>query len=1143
MADFIHLHAHSDYSLLNATSTIEQIVNFAAEQSMSHIALTDNGNLFGAIEFYNACVNKGIKPIIGCDFFHTEGSRASRTVGEGGQLSRLALLAISNSGYRNLVELTSRAFTEGFYYRPRIDDELLQEYNEGLVAFCGGTRGDVACHVRANRPNRAEERIHFYRGIFGRDNFYIELQDHNTDEEQIINKELIALARRHDTQLLATNNTFYTAADDAEAHNVLLCIGKSKKIFERGMIFPSDQYYLKSAQAMSDIFADTPEAVENTRRVAEQCALDLQFPGPEMPAVAIPAEFATPIDYLRHLAERGLRNRYSQITPSLQSRLNYELDTIDSMGFAGYFLIIWDLVDYAHNNGIAVGPGRGSGAGSLIAYCLKITDTDPIKYRLLFERFLNPERVSLPDFDIDFCYEKRPLLIDYMTKKYGHEHVCQIITFGTLGARGVVRDVARVLGISLEEANAIGKHIGKDTSLEQALNKSALQDIRRRGGPYDKLFTISAKLEGLHRHASTHAAGIVVGRRELKEYVPLYRDSRSKNISTQFSMEHLEDCGLVKMDILGLKTLTLVEDCQRLIREHTPEFDIEAIPDNDAPTFDMLSRGESVAVFQFENSGMQALLKRACPERIEDLIALTSLYRPGPIEHVDQYVKIRNGSESVRYPLPELQDILEETCGIIIYQEQVMEIARTIAGFSLSRADIMRRAMGKKKPAEMAKMRTEFINGAEKNNISSNIANEIYDLLAPFAEYGFNKSHAASYSILAYKTAFLKAHYPREFMAANLTNEINNRDKFYEYLQETKRLGIRVIPPSLHRSAVKFSVQDGDVVFGFNAIQTLGEKAASAIVRARNKHKRFKSFIDFAVAVDRSIMNKTAFEAAIKTGVFDEIEPNRALLFHNLPSYYSIARVMSGERASGQQSMFSTEEVTATESMDATEFSAHEIASFEREYLGGYFSRHPLDDYAGLIKRAHATPLDAFMDGAIRGQRIIIGIVVEQPRLSRTKKNTPMLSITIEDRTQRAEIVRFYSKEKGSADEQQQKIAADMKIVKAGAIIGASVDMFFGKDTSFITVKQLYSMQQLEMKYVKSLHIKISPTSDAEQSLHTIRSLLLEHNGKSNVYFHIENDNDAVEVIRASAQFSVDISDHLHTELTALPVVSEVWQK
>jgi DNA polymerase-3 subunit alpha len=718
MKEFVHLHNHSDFSLLRATSRVPALVKRAGEMNMPGVALTDDGNLFGAYRFYQECGGDDprINPIVGCDFFMATDSRHNKTAVENAkQYQRIVLLATSDAGYRNLIQLSSAGYTEGFYYKPRIDKELLQQYSADLIALSGGLGGEIPQLITRGRMDEARQAAEWYAALYGKEHFYLELTDHGIPEQQTVNRALIAMSRDMGIPLVATNDSYYLDKDDAHAHDVLLCIGNKRKINDPGRFkFSSDQFYFKSAEEMWRIFGEYPEALTNSLKINEMCNLKMNTPGPLLPDYDIPAEFPGPDEYLRHLAAEGLQMRYGQVSEELTKRLDYELEIIISMGFTGYFLIVWDFIRYAKDHDIPVGPGRGSGAGSIVAYVLEITDIDPIKYGLLFERFLNPERVSMPDFDIDFCFERRQEVIDYVNRKYGEEKVGQIITFGTLKPKAVIRDVARVLDFSYDEADRIAKLIpdGPKITIEKALEEEPqLAELYETGGGYRELIDVAKKLQKLNRHASTHAAGIVIGKEELTRYVPLFRDPKTGAISTQFTMDQLEDNGLVKMDFLGLKTLTLIKNTEKLLAAKGMELDSATVPEDDEKTFKLLGRGLSAAVFQFESEGMQKILKEAKPGNVEDLIALNALYRPGPMENIPQFIDSKWGRSSIKFPHESLEDVLKETYGVIVYQEQVMETVRIIGGFSLGKADILRRAMGKKKEKDMARMRVEYMEG------------------------------------------------------------------------------------------------------------------------------------------------------------------------------------------------------------------------------------------------------------------------------------------------------------------------------------------------------------------------------------------------------------------------------------------------
>jgi len=860
MAEFVHLHNHTDYSLLDGAASIPKLIRKAKSLGMPGIAITDHGNMFGAMSFEKECRDFGLNPIIGCEFYVAGGSRFEKTGMENGnKYSHLILIAENSIGYRNLLKLTSASYTEGFYYKPRIDDELIVANAKGLIASTACLAGEIPSLILSGKLDQATKKISFYKELFGEDHFYLELQDHGLDEQKVVNRELVRLSKKLDLPLLATNDIHYVEEGDAIAHDILLCIGTNRKRDDSSrMRFPNDQFYLKSTEEMASIFAEVPEAIVNTLKINEMAALKIEFPGPLLPDYQVPEEFSSPEEYLRHIARRGFQSRYPNPDAEVIQRLEYELDIIIKMGFTGYFLIVWDFINWAKEHGIPVGPGRGSGAGSIVAYSMRITDIDPLKYDLLFERFLNPERVSMPDFDVDFDFERRGEVIDYVTQKYGSDRVAQIITFGTLKAKAVIKDVARALDIPFDEANQIAKLVPEDPkmTLHKAIKMEPKLAALEHNPSYSELFSIAAKLENLHRHSSIHAAGIVIGKTALIDYVPLYKDPKTGLIATQYTMEYLEGCGLVKMDFLGLKTLTLIRNTMELLRKRGIYLKEEDIPEDDSKTFKMLSEGKSTSIFQFESQGMQSILKRAKPSSIEDLIALNALYRPGPMEFIDQYIDSKNGKIAISYPHPSLEKYLKGTYGVIVYQEQVMQVAREVAGYSLGRADLFRRAMGKKKPEILQKEEEPFIEGALARGYSREEAKRIFDILTPFAGYGFNKSHAAAYSVIAYRTAYLKANYSAEFMAANLTNEISNTDKLTEYISEARQMGLSVLPPDINRSDAKFTVDNGQIIYGFLGIKGVGEGIAMDIQKERESHGKFKDFLDFLTRMNDAGINR-----------------------------------------------------------------------------------------------------------------------------------------------------------------------------------------------------------------------------------------------------------------------------------------------
>jgi len=1034
MTEFVHLHVHSDNSIQDAAVSVKALADRAEELGMTHLALTDHGNLFGAMEFIAACAktknDKGepvkrknpIQPIIGCEVYVSPGSRFTKTGSEGeNRYFHLVLLASNREGYFNLVKLCSYAYTEGFYYRPRIDEELLARYKGGLIALSACVSGEIPWLIQNGKNDEAEQKALAYRDLFGNDsegnpNFYLEIQDHHIPagilkgaslSQRQINDAVIAISRRTGIPLVATNDIHYLNREDSVAHDILLCIGTGKtRVEEKRKKYYGDQFYFKSGDEMAELFGEHPEALENTVAIARRCSADVpQIKTTDLPRYLpeceIPDGFDNADSYLRHLAKEGLEKRYAKEMSAggsqweeIQKRAEYELGVIIQMGFTGYFLIVADFINWAKDRGIDVGPGRGSGAGSIVAYSLRITDIEPLKYGLLFERFLNPERISMPDFDIDFCNERREEVITYVTEKYGKERVGQIITFGTLGAKAVIKDVARVLSISIPESDSISKQIpfGAKVTLEKALVENPKLRELENDPRYTELFSLARKLEGLKRHSSIHAAGIVIGKTDLSDYVPLYRDPKTGGVATQYTMGHLENCGLVKMDFLGLKTLDVIRNTEELIRRQgRADFSVEAVPEDDRATFEMLGEGKSFEVFQFESEGMQNVLRQAKPGKIEDLIALNALFRPGPMQNIPQFVDCKNGKREISYPHPSLEGVLKETYGVIVYQEQVMQVARVFAGYSMGQADNLRRAMGKKKKDVIEKEKIPFLAGAAQQGYSEADANRIYDMLIPFADYGFNKSHAAAYSVLAYRTAYLKANFPAEFMAANLSNEIHSadKDKLSECISEARKMGIEVDPPDINRSDAFFTVVGGRIVFGFLGIKGIGSAPAEEIILNRQDPvtgviKPYTSFMDFLDRVtlqtsqqNQHIVSRKVIELLIKTGAFDSFGVNRPTLLANMEAAIDHAQNKKNESKFGQVSLFEDSGEAAFPDFKFTqmpEMDRTEQLTIERELIGFYFSGHPLDAWKELWKQYVALDISD-PDNVAPGTYILIGIL------------------------------------------------------------------------------------------------------------------------------------------------------------------------
>ncbi len=1140
MTDFIHLHTHSDFSLLDGAASIQKLVAKAKSLNMTHLALTDHGNMFGALKFYKECKKNEIIPIIGSEFYVAPNSRLNKATSyKEARYSHLILLAKDETGYKNLLKLSSIGYTEGFYYKPRIDKEILEKYKDGLICLSACLAGEIPSLILKGKSNRAEESANYYNEIFGKNNFYLELQDHGITEQKQVNKELISISRKTGIPLVATNDVHYVDRTDAYAQDILICIGTNKKVTDPDRLkFDFPEFYFKSGDEMEMLFNEVPEALSNSANIASMCNVEIPLTGPILPNYVVPEDY-TVDNYLAHIAKEGLKTRYSTITKEILERLNYELSIICSMGFAGYFLIVWDFILYAKKNDIPVGPGRGSGAGSLTAYSLQITDIDPLKYGLLFERFLNPERVSMPDFDIDFCFERRSEVIDYVTQKYGKEKVGQIITFGTLKAKAAIRDVARVLDFPYADADKIAKLVplGPKMDIKKALElEPELVKIQENNERNKELIDISKKLEGLSRHASTHAAGIVIGRNELTDYVPLYRDSKTGAISTQFTMDYLEECGLVKMDFLGLKNLTIIDKTCKMIKNQGTDIDITKIPENDEKTFKLLCKGKSTGVFQFESSGMQDILKRAKPDKIEDLIALNALYRPGPMENIGQYIDSKIGKTSIKYPLPELEPILKETYGVIIYQEQVMEIARKVAGFSLGQADILRRAMGKKKEKVMVKQRELFIKGAKENKYPEKIASEIFDLLIPFAGYGFNKSHAAAYSLLAYQTAYLKANFSAEFMAAVLTSEINDTDKMSLYMSEARELDIEILAPDINLSEKDFTVKSGKIIYGLNGIKNVGSTAVKNIILTRKENGPFQNIYDFLEQIDLRVNNKKVLEALIFSGSLDSFGENRATLFHNLEKLIDNANTIKESKAFGQMTFFETEQIEnfSYEQMEKVdEWPKNQILQLEKQNLGFFFSGHPLDKYREVIENNIRLKLNKLEKVDIDDEYSLVGIIKSIKEII-TRKNRKMAFGTLEDYNGSIELVIF-----SDAYEKYRDLLEEDNVV----LIKGKLDNSRGSDLKFIA-NEIKSPDGLPGKQAKTVHIRFDAGFNEEESLYSLRDFVFNKAGKCTLFLHLcKNNNGKDRIVKASSGIGISSENDVLEQLRDYPYVTEVWKE
>ncbi len=1046
MSNFVHLHIHSEYSLLDGANRIKDLPVRAKELGMDAIALTDHGVMYGAIDFYKACKKEGIKPIIGCEVYVAMRSRFDKEPNIDNKYYHLILLAKNNEGYKNLSKLVSLGFLDGYYYKPRIDKEILEKYHEGLICLSACLAGEINQKLLNGKEKEAEEAALWHKNLFGED-YYIEIQNNGIQEQVLANQKLIKLARKLDIPLVATNDAHYLKKEDAYNHEVLLCIQTGKRMSDPDrMRFDTDELYVKSPEEMIEYFSSFPDAIENTVKIAEKCNVEFEFGHTILPNYDVPPEFETHYDYLKKLCDDGLKERYKEITKEIQERADYELSVIKKMGYVDYYLIVWDFIHYAKSQGIPVGPGRGSGAGSILAYSIGITDIDPIKYGLIFERFLNPERISMPDFDVDFCYERREEVIDYVSRKYGHDHVSQIITFGTMSARMVIRDVARVLDVPYAEADSLAKMIPNELHITI---KKALEQNRELKEKYENevdiknLLDIAMGLEGMPRQASTHACGIVITKEPVDTYVPLY--VRDNQISTQYIMTTLEELGLLKMDFLGLRTLTVIQDTINLVKQ-TKGIDVEFDKEMaDPKVYKLWQEGNSSGIFQFESQGMTNFMKELKPDCLEDLIAGVSLYRPGPMDQIPRYVKGKQNPGHNEYTHPSLEPILNVTYGCMVYQEQVMQIVRELAGYSLGRADLVRRAMGKKKLDVMAKEREIFIHGqvdedgkiiipgCVRNGIDEVSANKIFDEMAEFAKYAFNKSHAACYAVVAYRTAYLKAYYPAEFMAATLNSFLGNLDKIPEYIDECKRLGIEILKPEINKSNTKFTVEDNKIRFGLGSIKNVGIAPVEAIVEERNTNGKFTGFIDFCERTIEKGVNKKCIESLIKAGVFEEFEQTRSTLLASFEQITENIQSSKKKGLEGQVSMFdigSTEEKEQMQNQKYSfeiheEVSNKELLSMEKEMLGIYISGHPLEKYREKIQtQTNISTLDLkeineansqlekdvveipkFTDG----QKVKFAGIITSIKRKYTKNNKIMAFVTVEDLYGSAEILVFES--------------------------------------------------------------------------------------------------------------------------------------
>ena len=1199
---FVHLHVHSDYSLLDGAAKIDALISRAKELNMKSLALTDHGNMFGILNFEHICHANGINPICGEEFYVAEGSHLEHNKipysrnGKPHYNYHLILLAQNDIGYKNISWLSSLAFTEGMhsggiFEKPRISFELLQRYHEGIICLSACIQGEVPQALLFNDDERAYETARKYKELFGPDHYYIEIQDHGLEDQRKVAPKLIKLAKDLDIPLVLTNDVHYCRKEDADAQDALVCIGLKKTLKDPNrisMYAQGQEWYLKTDEEMAKLFPEYPEAMENTLKIASMCDLTIhQYKTQELksclPRFELPKEFQISEDYtknqdayVRYLVEEGLKKRYKEITPEIRERCEYELGIIFKMGFSGYFLIVWEFINWSKKNGIPIGPGRGSGAGSLVAYCMTITDIDPFRYKLIFERFLNPERVSMPDFDVDMDFEFRQRIIEHTVDLYGEPQVGHIVTFGTLKPKQCIADVGRIMDIPLSEVAKLKACIPdnpkaklKDAFTEpdekhpdngQLIPYTKLETFNNDKAQFDRyqrMFTLCKKLENVNRNTGLHASGMVIGLTALPDWAPVFKDNKTGSKAVQYTMDIIEPCGLVKFDYLGLKTLSLIRYAENIINKHKkpgdPVFRADEVSETDDKTFDLFCRGDTVAVFQFESPGMQKILRQAKPRCIEELVALNALYRPGPMDYIPNYIDGKWKPETIHYPDPCLEDILKETYGVMVYQEQVMQVSQKIAGFSLGAADMLRRAMGKKKPEVLMGKKTEFEEGAVKQGFTKEHADEIFDIMVPFAGYGFNKSHAAAYSVVAYRTGWLKANHPAEFMAANLTNEITSTDKIPVYIEEARKMGIPVDQPDVNRSDSIFDVVDGRIVFGLMGIKGMGQSAAEAIVNERETNGPFKSFEDFIARIDAHTVNKKAVEVLIKTGGFDRLGKNRATLILNYEQAIAYEEKKKSSSETGQASLFAMAGLKEYEDfkyIEVEEMPKMEMLNMEKEFIGCFVSGHPLDDWRHAIEKCVTVNSDnierigkeekaskeAMAAAGVKPWQIkksgrtyvAIGMVMGIKEIM-TKKGKPMAFAKLQDFKGEIDLT-FFS---DTWEAMKDKIHNEGVYAFKGKVDGE-------RETPSLLVESIEDPKVLEAKSITSVHIQMDRNFSSEKEIMEIKDFLFGAQGNCFVYFHIDVDGKSYTV-KANTQMTVPSDPETVQTLKDMPMIHDVW--
>lgn len=1144
---FVHLHLHTEYSLLDGACRITELMPRIKELGQNSVAITDHGVMYGAVDFYREAQKYDIKPIIGCEVYVANRSRFSKEH----QLDwsyHLVLLCENNTGYKNLIKLVSAGFIDGFYKKPRVDKELLRKYHEGIIALSACLAGEIPRNLVSNDYEAAKKAALEYNEIFGRGNYFIEIQDHDYADEKKILPSLIKISKETGIPLVATNDCHYINKDDAKMQNVLVCIGTNHIVGEENeMSFETDEFYVKSEDEMLERFSAVPEAISNTQKIADRCSISFEFGKTKLPAFNAP-DGRDNDEYFETMCKEGLVRRYgADPLPEIVERMNYELGVIKKMGYVNYYLIVHDFINYAKSVGIPVGPGRGSGAGSICAYCIGITDIDPIKYHLLFERFLNPERVSMPDFDVDFCYERRQEIIEYVNRKYGEDHVAQIVTFGTLKAKAAIRDVGRALGMSYQDVDKIAKLVPNDLkmTLDKALKiNSELKDLYDNDPKVHELIDTSMKVEGMPRHSSVHAAGVVIAPKPVTEFVPVAKPDDS--VVTQFTMTTLEELGLLKMDFLGLRNLTAISDCEKNVRKRFPDFDISKVPEDDPEVYDMLAKGLAQGVFQFESAGMRNVLVSLGPKSIEDLTAVISLYRPGPMDSIPKYIENSHHPEKITYKTPLLKPILDVTYGCIVYQEQVMEIVRKLAGYSYGRADLVRRAMSKKKLDVMAKEREYFVNGkfdddgnlelpgAVRNGVPEKVANEIFDEMSSFASYAFNKSHAAAYATVAYRTAYLKCHFPGEYMAAQLSSVLDNPDKVLEYLSECQKMGLKVLGPDVNYSEGKFTSQGDSIRFGLLAVKNLGRGIIEDIVSERNSGGKYSSFTDFCRRAYGRELNKRTLESLIKCGALDNLGVNRRQMISEYENILSSIDSDNRRNLSGQMSLFGGGPDTSSVSDDSIAFlpdySLREKLYMEKETTGLYLSGHPMNEYRDICQKIHSSEIISLKQDEqqnLSNDRIrLCGIVVSK-KMKTTKSDEVMAFVTIEDTTGSIEIIAFPKvlMQFGSCIVQNEAVIVDARVSSRDEDeMKLIADKFYSIDSYNLLDELCVERQQpkpAEKKPVKNAGLFVRlPSKDCDDYNRVIK-LAKVFEGLTPLYFYF---SDSKQTVKAPTKLWVDTS-------------------